>query len=138
MFQNIDWTLFIWVGVDACFMIGNTILGIAKANKLKEFKWATLLEGVGKYLLILVGTCFIFLGGLLIPDFVFNITGLDSGVTVNLLLIAIAIAIASKYLISCYENYKKLFGLTDDEVKEAKSSYDNGIGNDTTSVVEEG
>lgn len=138
MFQNIDWTLFIWVGVDACLMIANTIFGVAKAKSYNEFKWTTLKDGLIKYLLILLGVAFVFLAGLLVPTFAFNVTGLDEGITINLLLISIAIAVGTKYVISVKDNLSSLFNIKDEDIKEAKSQYDNGIGNDTDTIVEEG
>lgn len=107
--MNIDWTLFYYIGFVACLMIGNTILGVAKAKAHKTFKWETLKEGLIKYGLVLLGTCFVYLAGLLMPEYSFNLPIADKEVTIIEMLILVAIAISAYYAIGIYNNYKAIF-----------------------------
>lgn len=126
--MSIDWSLFIYVGVVALVMVGNTLLGVAKAEKYDEFNKDTLLKGLKKYGLILLSVCCLFVAGLLVPTFKFDLPVANESVTIIEMLCIVAIALIIKYLKSWADNIIALFGITDDELTQAKSLYDNGRG----------
>lgn len=141
--KNIDWTLFIYVGVDALAMIANTLLGIAKANKYDEFKWNTLRNGLIKYGLILGAVACLFIAGCLVPELKFTLPVASQDVTIIEALCIIAIAIMIIYLKSACENFIELFKITDEALKQAEEIVlDNGRGTDSEediqNIIEEG
>ena len=119
--MNIDFTFFYYVGAIALVMIANTLFGIAKAQKCDEFDWQTLKKGIIKYLFILFGVAFIFIAGVLLPNFTITLPVSENAITINEMLSVVAIAILGKYLVSCYQNLVELFGVQ--ETKE--SEYEN-------------
>lgn len=121
MFENLDFTLFYYIGAIALVMIANTLFGIAKAQKCDEFDWSTLKKGIIKYLFILFGVAFIFIAGVLLPNFTITLPVSENAITINEMLSVVAIAILGKYLISCYQNLVELFGVE----KDVESEYQN-------------
>ena len=116
--NDIDFTLLYYVGAIALVMIANTLFGIAKAQKCDEFRWETLKKGLIKYLFILLGVAFIFVAGVLLPEFTVTLPMIEDTVTIIQMLSVLAIAILIKYVISCYQNLIELFGV-EEEVKES-------------------
>ena len=114
MFENLDLTLLYYVGAIALVMIGNTLFGIAKAQKYDEFDWNTLKKGLIKYLLILLGVAFVFVAGILLPDFRVTLPIVENEVTIIQMLSVVAVAILIKYVISCYQNLVELFGVEEE------------------------
>lgn len=118
MFNNIDFTLFYYIGAIALVMVANTLFGIAKAQKYDEFDWGTLKKGLIKYTLILLGVSFVFVAGILLPNFEVTLPVLEDSVSIVQMLSVVAIAILIKYVVSCYQNLVDLFGV---EVKPNNS-----------------
>lgn len=114
MFENLDLTLLYYVGAIALVMIANTLFGIAKAQKYDEFDWNTLKKGLIKYLLILLGVAFVFVAGILLPDFRVTLPIVENEVTIIQMLSVVAVAILIKYVISCYQNLVELFGVEEE------------------------
>ena len=114
MFENLDLTLLYYVGAIALVMIANTLFGIAKAQKYDEFDWNTLKKGLIKYLLILLGVAFVFVAGILLPDFRVTLPIVEYEVTIIQMLSVVAVAILIKYVISCYQNLVELFGVEEE------------------------
>lgn len=135
--MNIDWTLFIYVAVDALVMICNTLLGIAKANKYDEFKWSTLKQGLIKYGLILIAVGCLFLAGCLVPTLKFTLPIASQDVTIIEAMCILAIAVMIIYLKSACENFIELFKITDDSLKQAEEIVlDNGRGDSEEDILE--
>ena len=111
MFENLDFTLFYYIGAIALVMIANTLFGIAKAQKCDSFCWETLKKGVIKYLLILLGVAFIFVAGVLLPNFEVTLPVIEDSVTITQMLSVVAVAILIKYVISCYNNLIEIFSV---------------------------
>ena len=120
MFENLDFTVFIYVGAIALLMLANTALGVAKANKLDQFSWKTFLNGLAKYLLILLAVIFIFGAGVLLPDFKVMLPS----ITIIQMLSLLAAAVAIKYVKSCLDNFTEIMQineeLKDKTVKETQ------------------
>lgn len=114
MFENLDLTLLYYVGAIALVMIANTLFGIAKAQKYDEFDWNTLKKGLIKYLLILLGVAFVFVAGILLPDFRVTLPIVENEVTIIQMLSVVAVAILIKYVISCYQNLVELFAVEEE------------------------
>lgn len=114
MLENLDLTLLYYVGAIALVMIANTLFGIAKAQKYDEFDWNTLKKGLIKYLLILLGVAFVFVAGILLPDFRVTLPIVENEVTIIQMLSVVAVAILIKYVISCYQNLVELFGVEEE------------------------
>lgn len=117
MFENLDLTLLYYVGAIALIMIANTLFGIAKAQKYDEFDWNTLKKGLIKYLLILLGVAFVFIAGILLPDFIVTLPVIENEVTITQMLSMVAVAILIKYVASCYQNLVDLFGVSEEVAK---------------------
>lgn len=117
MFENLDFTLFYYIGAIALVMVANVLFGIAKANKYGNFDWAVLKQGLIKYLLILLGVNFVFVAGIMLPEFKVTLPVIKDTVTILQMLSVVAIAILIKYVISCYQNLVELFSI-EEEVKE--------------------
>nr|DAT37602.1 MAG TPA: holin [Caudoviricetes sp.] len=117
MFENLDLTLFYYIGAIALVMTANTLFGIAKAQKYDEFDWIILKKGMIKYLLILLGVTFVFGAGTLLPEFKVTLPVIEENVTIVQMLSVVSIAILIKYTISCYENLVELFGVQE-EIKK--------------------
>ena len=129
MFENLDFTLFYYVGAIALVMIANTLFGVAKAQKGGNFNWDTLKKGLIKYLLILLGVAFIFVAGVLLPNFEVTLPVIDETVTIIQMLSVVAIAILIKYVISCYQNLVELFGVSEEVEKTvAETQKDEFLG----------
>lgn len=111
MFENIDLTILYYIGAIALVMIANTLFGIAKAQKYDEFKWETLKRGIIKYLFILLGVTFIFIAGVLLPNFEVTLPVIEDTVTITQMLSVVAVAILIKYVISCYNNLIEIFSV---------------------------
>ena len=111
MLEKIDFTLFYYLGAIALVMVANTLFGIAKAQKCDEFCWETLKKGLIKYLFILLGVSFVFIAGVLLPNFTVTLPVIEDTVTIIQMLSVVAIAILIKYVISCYQNLIELFGV---------------------------
>lgn len=127
--MNIDWTLFIYVGVDAFIMVGNTLLGLAKAEKYDNFNKTTLIKGLKKYGLILGSVACLFMAGLLVPTLKFDLPVANESVTIIQAMCILAIAIMVIYLKSWVENIIALFSIDDDSLKQAQEIVlDNGRG----------
>lgn len=114
MFENLDLTLLYYVGAIALVMLANTLFGIAKAQKYDEFDWKVLKKGLIKYLLILLGVCFVFVAGILLPDFRVTLPVIENEVTITQMLSVVAVAILIKYVVSCYQNLTELFGVSEE------------------------
>lgn len=114
MFENLDLTLLYYVGAIALVMVANTLFGIAKAQKYDEFDWNILKKGLIKYLLILLGVAFVFVAGILLPDFRVTLPIVENEVTIIQMLSVVAVAILIKYVISCYQNLVELFGVEEE------------------------
>ena len=117
MFENLDFTLFYYIGAIALVMIANTLFGVAKAQKYNDFNWNTLKKGLIKYLLILLGVTFIFIAGVLLPNFEVTLPVVEETVTIIQMLSVVAIAILIKYVISCYQNLVELFSVEEEVEK---------------------
>lgn len=129
MFEKINFTLFYYIGAIALVMIANTLFGIAKAQKCDEFCWETLKKSVIKYLFILLGVAFVFVAGVLLPEFKVTLPVIDETVTIIQMLSVVAIAILIKYVISCYENLVELFGVQEEiEKTVAEKQKDEFLG----------
>lgn len=111
MLNNLDLSLFYYIGAIALVMIANTCLGVVKANKYKEFSWKVFREGLIKYLLILVSVTFIFGAGVLLPELEFTLPVNEESVTIVQMLSILALATLLKYLKSCYENFVEIENL---------------------------
>lgn len=111
MFENLDLTLFYYIGAIALVMVANALFGAAKANKYGDFDWAVLKKSAIKYLLILLGVTFVFFAGVMLPEFKVTLPVIDETVTIVQMLSVVAIAILIKYVISCYQNLVELFGV---------------------------
>lgn len=111
MFENLDLSLFYYIGAIALVMIANTCLGVVKANKYNEFSWKVFREGLIKYLLILVSVTFIFGAGVLLPELEFTLPVNEESVTIVQMLSVLALATLLKYLKSCYENFVEIENL---------------------------
>lgn len=124
MFENLDLSLFYYIGAIALVMIANTCLGVVKANKYNEFDWKVLKKGLIKYLLILLAVTFIFGAGVLLPEFELTLPINEESVTIVQMLSVLAIATLLKYLKSCYENFVEIENLNkelkDKTVKETQ------------------
>ena len=114
MFENLDLTLLYYVGAIALVMLANTLFGIAKAQKYDEFDWKVLKKGLIKYLLILLGVSFVFVAGILLPEFRVTLPVVENEVTIIQMLSVVAVAILIKYVISCYQNLVELFGVEEE------------------------
>lgn len=117
MFENLDFTLFYYIGAIALVMVANTLFGIAKAQKCDSFCWGTLKKGLIKYLLILLGVAFVFIAGVLLPNFEVTLPVVEETVSIVEMLSVVAIAILIKYVISCYQNLVELFGVSEETYK---------------------
>lgn len=117
MFEKIDFTLFYYIGAIALVMTANTLFGVAKAQKYNSFDWEHLKRGIVKYLFILLGVTFIFIAGIMLPEFKVTLPVIEETVTIIQMLSVVAIAILIKYVISCYENLVELFGVQE-EIKK--------------------
>lgn len=111
MFENLDLSLFYYIGAIALVMVANTCLGVVKANKYNEFSWKVFREGLIKYLLILVSVTFIFGAGVLLPELEFTLPVNEESVTIVQMLSILALATLLKYLKSCYENFVEIENL---------------------------
>lgn len=111
MLEKIDFTLFYYLGAIALIMVANTLFGVAKAQKYDEFDWDILKRGLIKYLFILLGVSFVFIAGVLLPEFKVTLPVIEDTVTIIQMLSVVAIAILIKYVISCYQNLIELFGV---------------------------
>ena len=111
MFENLDLSLFYYIGAIALVMIANTCLGIVKANKYNEFDWKILKKGLIKYLLILLAVTFVFGAGVLLPELEFTLPVNEESVTIVQMLSVLALATLIKYLKSCYENFVEIENL---------------------------
>lgn len=111
MLNNLDLSLFYYIGAIALVMIANTCLGVVKANKYNEFSWKVFREGLIKYLLILVSVTFIFGAGVLLPELEFTLPVNEESVTIVQMLSILALATLLKYLKSCYENFVEIENL---------------------------
>lgn len=111
MFENLDLSLFYYIGAIALVMIANTCLGVVKANKYNEFSWKVFREGLIKYLLILVSVTFIFGAGVLLPELEFTLPVNEESVTIVQMLSVLALATLLKYIKSCYENFVEIENL---------------------------
>lgn len=124
MFENLDLTVFIYVGAIALLMLANTALGVAKANKLDQFSWKTFLNGLAKYLLILLAVIFIFGAGVLLPDFKVMLPINEESITIIQMISLLAAAVAIKYVKSCLDNFTEIMQineeLKDKTVKETQ------------------
>ena len=124
MFENIDLTILYYIGAIALVMVANTLFGVAKAQKYDEFKWDTLKKGLIKYLFILLGVAFVFIAGVLLPNFQVTLPIGDDPVTITQMLSVVAIAILIKYVISCYKNLTEIFSVTPEKsVVETQKEY---------------
>ena len=114
MFENLDLTVFIYVGAIALLMLANTALGVAKANKLDQFSWKTFLNGLAKYLLILLAVIFIFGAGVLLPDFKVMLPIDEESITIIQMLSLLAAAVAIKYVKSCLDNFTEIMQINEE------------------------
>lgn len=114
MFENLDFTVFIYVGAIALLMLANTALGVAKANKLDQFSWKTFLNGLAKYLLILLAVIFIFGAGVLLPDFKVMLPIDEESITIIQMLSLLAAAVAIKYVKSCLDNFTEIMQINEE------------------------
>ena len=114
MFENLDFTVFIYVGAIALLMLANTALGVAKANKLDHFSWKTFLNGLTKYLLILLAVIFIFGAGVLLPDFKVMLPIDEESITIIQMLSLLAAAVAIKYVKSCLDNFTEIMQINEE------------------------
>lgn len=114
MFENLDFTVFIYVGAIALLMLANTALGVAKANKLDQFSWKTLLNGLAKYLLILLAVIFIFGAGVLLPDFKVMLPIDEESITIIQMLSLLAAAVIIKYVKSCLDNFTEIMQINEE------------------------
>ena len=114
MFENLDFTVFIYVGAIALLMLANTALGVAKANKLDQFSWKTFLNGLAKYLLILLAVIFIFGAGALLPDFKVMLPIDEESITIIQMLSLLAAAVAIKYVKSCLDNFTEIMQINEE------------------------
>lgn len=129
MFENLDLTLFYYIGAIALVMIANTLFGVAKAQKYNSFDWEHLKRGIVKYLFILLGVTFIFIAGIMLPEFKVTLPVIEETVTIIQMLSVVAIAILIKYVISCYENLVELFGVQEEiEKTVAEKQKDEFLG----------
>lgn len=129
MFENLDFTLFYYVGAIALVMVANTLFGIAKAQKYDDFNWNILKKGLIKYLLILLGVAFVFIAGVLLPNFEVALPVAEETVTLMQMLSIVAIAILIKYVTSCYQNLVELFGVSEEiEKTVAETQKDEYLG----------
>lgn len=129
MFNNLDLTLFYYIGAIALVMIANTLFGVAKAQKYNSFNWEHLKRGIAKYLFILLGVTFIFIAGIMLPEFKVTLPVIEETVTIIQMLSVVAIAILIKYVISCYENLVELFGVQEEiEKTVAEKQKDEFLG----------
>ena len=129
MFENLDLTLFYYIGAIALVMIANTLFGAAKAQKCDEFCWETLKKGMIKYLLILLAVTFIFGAGVLLPEFELTLPINEESVTIVQMLSVLAIATLLKYLKSCYENFTAIEKLKEEiEKTVAEKQKDEFLG----------
>lgn len=120
MFENLDFTVFIYVAAIALLMLANTCLGVTKANKLKQFSWKTFFDGLVKYLLILLAVIFIFGAGVLLPDFKVMLPINEESITIIQMLSLLATAVIIKYVKSCLDNFTEVMQI-DKELKEQKT-----------------
>lgn len=120
MFENLDFTVFIYVGAIALLMLANTCLGVTKANKLNQFSWKTFFNGLVKYLLILLAVIFIFGAGVLLPDFKVLLPINEESITIIQMLSIMAAAVIIKYVKSCLDNFTEVMQI-DKELKEQKT-----------------
>ena len=129
MFENLDLTLFYYIGAIALVMVANTLFGVAKAQKYNSFDWEQLKRGIVKYLFILLGVTFIFIAGIMLPEFKVTLPVIEETVTIIQMLSVVAIAILIKYVISCYENLVELFGVQEEiEKTVAEKQKDEFLG----------
>lgn len=129
MLENLDFTLFYYIGAIALVMTANTLFGVAKAQKYNEFDWKVLKKGIIKYLLILLGVTFIFGAGTLLPEFKVTLPVIDETVTIVQMLSIMAIAVLIKYIRSCYENFNELMGIKEEiEKTVAEKQKDEFLG----------
>lgn len=129
MFEKIDFTLFYYIGAIALVMTANTLFGVAKAQKYNSFDWEHLKRGIVKYLFILLGVTFIFIAGIMLPEFKVTLPVIEETVTIIQMLSVVAIAILIKYVISCYENLVELFNVQEEiEKTVAEKQKDEFLG----------
>lgn len=120
MFENLDFTVFTYVGAIALLMLANTCLGVTRANKLNQFSWKTFFNGLVKYLLILLAVIFIFGAGILLPDFKVLLPINEESITIIQMLSLLATAVIIKYVKSCLDNFIEVMKI-DKELKEQKT-----------------
>lgn len=120
MFENLDFTVFTYVGAIALLMLANTCLGVTRANKLNQFSWKTFFNGLVKYLLILLAVIFIFGAGILLPDFKVLLPINEESITIIQMLSLLATAVIIKYVKSCLDNFTEVMKI-DKELKEQKT-----------------
>lgn len=129
MFEKIDFTLFYYISAIALVMTANTLFGVAKAQKYNSFDWEHLKRGIVKYLFILLGVTFIFIAGIMLPEFKVTLPVIEETVTIIQMLSVVAIAILIKYVISCYENLVELFNVQEEiEKTVAEKQKDEFLG----------
>lgn len=129
MLEKIDFTLFYYISAIALVMTANTLFGVAKAQKYNSFDWEHLKRGIVKYLFILLGVTFIFIAGIMLPEFKVTLPVIEETVTIIQMLSVVAIAILIKYVISCYENLVELFGVQEEiEKSVAEKQKDEFLG----------
>ena len=129
MLEKIDFTLFYYIGAIALVMTANTLFGVAKAQKYNSFDWEHLKRGIVKYLFILLGVTFIFIAGIMLPEFKVTLPVIEETVTIVQMLSVVAIAILIKYTISCYENLVELFNVQEEVEKSvAEKQKDEFLG----------
>ena len=129
MLEKVDFTLFYYIGAIALVMTANTLFGVAKAQKYNSFDWEHLKRGIVKYLFFLLGVTFIFIAGIMLPEFKVTLPVIEETVTIIQMLSVVAIAILIKYVISCYENLVELFGVQEEiEKTVAEKQKDEFLG----------
>lgn len=101
-----------YILVIGLLMLANTIFKSAEVLIKGEFDFKKFFTGLGKYALILIGVFAVYYSGTLVPDvkIIDDTTILDA---MNIIQMALIV----KYGLSCFENLKSIFELSDDEAK---------------------
>lgn len=101
-----------YVLVVALLMIANTIFKSAEVLIKGEFDFKKFFTGLGKYALILVGVFAVYYSGTLVPDIkiIDDTTILDA---INIIQMALII----KYGVSCFNNLKSIFELSNEDIE---------------------
>lgn len=102
-----------YILVIALLMIANTIFKSAEVIIKGEFDFKKLYMGLCKYALILIGVSAVYYSGTLVPE----IKIIDDTSILDMMNV-LQMALIIKYGLSCYENLKSVFELSNEDIEK--------------------